>query len=265
MANHTLEFRIDAGDRNAGTLYLPHPRARDLPVLILCHDWGADRRLSPFTSMLCVRAVEHGIAVVTFDLFGCGETGGDFRQMTYGRWAANLHDVCRYVEEQRWARVGSIGALGVSSGSVAALRCALDHYPLAFVISVATILGPYIRMPDGPATVLSAHFERLQAGGTVSLYGVEFGLSFILDFLGMAPIYRLQAIRCPVLFLQGGADKAVRRGDALLGYEVLREHGLPTAHLVMPGGDHTLDLVPTEASTAAVEWLRSIGVGLPSV
>jgi hypothetical protein len=41
--------------------------------------------------------MDAGLAVVTFDFYSRGETAGDPRQGTYGRWAANLADVCGYV------------------------------------------------------------------------------------------------------------------------------------------------------------------------
>ena len=151
----TAAFSLDGGDRNVGVIYLPEDRDGPLAVLVIAHDWGASRAFTPFTGALCAAAVGAGMAVVAFDFFGCGETGGDFASMTYGRWAANLRDVCLYIEAQEWAASGKIGAVGTSSGSVAVLRCAIGLYPLAFAVSVATCLGPYIHMPEGPAKLLA--------------------------------------------------------------------------------------------------------------
>jgi hypothetical protein len=90
-----------------------------MTVLIVCFGGTSDRQLYPFTVELCARLTAAGAAVVTFDFCGWGETGGDPSGRTYGRWAANVADVCTYVSAQAWADAGRIGALGISTGSTA--------------------------------------------------------------------------------------------------------------------------------------------------
>ena len=116
-------FQLADGDRNVGTFYLPETREAPLPVLIICHGWPGDRQLYPFTEALTSRATGAGLAIVTFDFYSSGETGGDPHGMSDGRWATNLAAVCDYVAGQDWADTMRIGALGISSGSTAVLRC----------------------------------------------------------------------------------------------------------------------------------------------
>ncbi|GEM_PF-662994 len=222
-------FQLAGGDRNVGTAYLPEDRPAPLPALIVCFG----RKLTPFTAELSARGPDAGLAVVTFDVYGWGETGGDLDGWTYGRLAANLADVCAYVGAQEWADGRRIGALGISAGSTAVLRCAIDAQQLAVGVAVAAFLGHYVAMPDGPAKQLIDHLETLVAGGTIQPagWGLDYhlGLDFYKDALGGAPIYRLHTISCPILFLQGGADNVYRRSDARLGYELPRSHGLPAS------------------------------------
>jgi acetyl esterase/lipase len=201
--------------------------------------------------------------VVTFDFYGWGETGGDPNGWTYGRWAANLADVCTYVGGQEWADVRRIGALGISAGSTAVLRCAIDTRWLAAGISVATFLGHYVSMPGGPAKQLVDDHDTLLAGGTVESRGrgdtaYQLGLDYFKDAIGGAPIYRLHTVSCPIFFLQGGADNVYRRSDARLGYELLRSHGLPASYREIEMGDHVLGNVAHEGASAVLAWLREI-------
>ena len=260
---HESRFQLPGGDRNVGTVYLPEERPTTVPVLIVCLGGATHRQPFPFTAELCARAMDAGLAVVTFDFYSWGETAGDPREGTYGRWAANLADVCTYVSAQAWADAGRIGALGISAGSTAVLRCAIDTQKLAAGIAIATFLGHYVGMPEGPVKLFVDHLDALLAGGTVDLLGrdgsrLACGLDFLKDCIGGAPIYRLHTITCPIYFLQGGADNVYRRSDARLGYELLRSHGLPVSYCEIEAGDHVLGNVPREGADAVLAWLREI-------
>jgi dienelactone hydrolase len=156
-------FQLPGGDRNVGTVYLPEVGPTTVAVLIVCLGGATHRQLFPFTAELCARAVDAGLAVVTFDFYSWGETAGDPRQGTYGRWAVNLADVCSYVSAQEWADARRIGALGISAGSTAMLRCAIDTRKLAAGIAVATFLGHYVGMPEGPAKLFVDHLDARRA------------------------------------------------------------------------------------------------------
>jgi len=254
----TSRFQLQDGDKNVGTAYLPDERPAPVPVLVVCYGGTSDQHLYPFTVELRDRATAAGMAVVTFDFYASGETAGDPRDATYGRWADNLGAVCAYVATQAWADAGRIGALGISAGSTAVLRYAITRPPLAAGIAVATFLGHYVAMPEGPAKSLIDHLDTLVAGGTVDLFDTPYGLGFFKDCIGGAPIYRLHTINCPIFFLQGGADNVFRRTDARLGYDLLRAHGLPASYREIEAGDHVLGNVPHEGADAVLAWLREI-------
>ena len=78
-------FQLADGDRNVGTVYLPEERSAPVPVLAVCFGGTSDRQLYPFTVELRARLTTAGAAVVTFDFYGWGETGGDPNDWTYGR------------------------------------------------------------------------------------------------------------------------------------------------------------------------------------
>ena len=118
----TADFQLPDGDRNVGTFHLPDDVDIPVPVMIVCHGWGGDRTPGAFRQELRDRLPESGMAVVTFDFYGCGDTGGPYGDMTYGRWTSNLADIFSWVSRQVWADVSRIGCLGISSGSTAVLR-----------------------------------------------------------------------------------------------------------------------------------------------
>ena len=78
----------------------PRGPACPLPVLVVFFGSVSDWQPNPFTAELCTRGPETGLAVVNFYVYFWGDTGGDRHGCPYGRWAANLADVCTYVAAQ---------------------------------------------------------------------------------------------------------------------------------------------------------------------
>jgi pimeloyl-ACP methyl ester carboxylesterase len=256
----TTAFVLDAGDHNVGEAYLPDRRDGRLPVLIYCHGWNGNRELRPCTQALLDRCFPAGVGMVTFDFYGCGSTGGDYSRMTYGRWAANLEDVVDWVKEQEWADPSRVGCFAISSGTTAALRLAATTQKVCFVISVATALGLFIDMPNGPGRVLVDQWDELAGGGTAEVFGTRFTLDFFRDFIGRAPVYDLASITCPVFFLQGMLDNPWRRADAWLGCRVLEARGSPVRYRELPNGRHGLDEVADQCAEEVMAWLREINM-----
>jgi pimeloyl-ACP methyl ester carboxylesterase len=253
-----INFKIDKGDHNVGTVYLPDSVKRNSPVVIYCHGWGSNRSLYPSTQRLCTALRESSASMVTFDFYGCGETGGNYNRMSYGRWMSNLADVSEWVTGQDWADRQKIGCFSVSSGTTAALRFAEISREVAFVVSVATCLGLFINMPNSPARILVDRLQSLTDGGTAEVFGTHFDLDFFKDFIGNAPVYNLQDISCPVFFLQGAADNPWRRSDAWVGYLVMQKNGQTVKYLEIEGGDHGLDNVPERCTQEVVTWLKEM-------
>lgn len=255
-------FRLETGDRNVGRIWRADQSADGSAALIYCHGWAGrgDTDANPFTAMLRDRVVQRGGVFIDFDFFGCGQTGGDYSQMTYGRWADNLRDVFEYVSGVPGVERSRMAVLGISSGSTAALRFAIASDAPAAVISVATAGGLCIGMPNGPARVFVENLSSLSAGGTAKLFNTEFPIGFYLDFLAHQPIYRMEQIRCPVLFLQGLADNVHRRTDARIAHEQMQRAGGRSELIEIPDGDHGLSNVPEIASAQAIAFLERTAI-----
>jgi pimeloyl-ACP methyl ester carboxylesterase len=252
----SFNFKVDIGDQNVGTVYLPNDNSKNIPVVIYCHGWGGNRNLWHPTEKLCEMAINNNIAIVTFDFYGCGETGGDYSKMTYSRWKNNLSDIVSWVSSQPFADKSKIGCYAFSSGSTAALRFASEDSRLAFIISVGTCISAHIGMGGGgPAKLLADNFESLLSGGTTKIFGIDFVIEFFTDTVSKAPIHTLLQIKCPVLFLQGTADNTFRIADAKMAYQLMMYENLPVTHIEITDGKHELDNVANEAMQIVFHWL----------
>ena len=253
---HTFSFTLPDGDQNAGDVYLPHESAVCAPVLVYCHGWGGGKTLSAPMDGIVTRALQEGMAVVAFDFFGSGETGGDMRDMTYTRWKENLRAVWNWTAQQSFADPARIGCYAFSSGSTAALRLAAETEGFAFLISVGTCITANIAMNNGgPAKLLVENLPHLQSGGTVPVLGVDFGLAFYLDTVQHAPVHTIKNVKCPVLFLQGTNDNIYRITDARMAHHILRENGRPSMHIEIEGGSHSLGNKAGEALRHVFEFI----------
>ena len=250
---YQYDFKLNTGDKNVGTVYLPFEDCVKLPVLIYCHGWGGDRSLPAVLQLL----LDKQIAIVSFDFYAGGDTGGDYAHMTYKRWKENLCDILAWVIDQTFADSEYIGCYSLSSGSTAALRLAAEDNRIKFLISVGTCISSHIFMrTGGPSKWLADNLELLLSGGTFE----DFGLEFLVDTVSNAPIHTIQKIKCPTLFLQGMADNPYRRADAKLAYDLMRFENTSVTHIEIENGDHGLDNTVDEAASILIDWLDERGI-----
>jgi dipeptidyl aminopeptidase/acylaminoacyl peptidase len=262
----TYDFKLTTDDKNVGTVYLPSESATNFPVLIYCHGWGSSRfdnagKLRLPSLQLCDRAVKENMAFVVFDFFGCGETGGDYRDFTYSRWKNNLDDVISWVESQSFADKSKIACYGTSSGSTAVLRLVAEDNRICAAISNASCITHHFAMNEGgPAKRFAENVGTLANGGTFMSVGIDFGLDFYVDTITKAPMHTMDKIKCPVLFLQGQEDGIYRRLDAQLGYDLMIKSDCDkrTSYMPIEGGNHDIDNMPEVATERVFEWLLPI-------
>ena len=263
IMSQKYDFKLTTGDKNVGTVYLPDDYSGKIPVIVYSHGWGGNRSYGDVLQKLFPAKM----AWVTFDYYGCGETGGDYSQMTYRRWKENLSDVITWVSEQPFADMNKLGCYAISSGTTSALRLASEDSKIKYMISVATCISAHIGMGSGgPAKLLADNLESLRSGGTAQIFGVDFPLDFYTDTVSNAPIQKhiMENIKCPILFLQGGFDNVFRRTDAKMAYDLLRYDNVPVKHIEIEKGNHGLDNVADEAAKVTMDWLLDIGMVVSS-
>lgn len=224
----------------------PAGEASGFPTMIWCHGWKGDRSLSCFSEKLCRRVVERGIAFVTFDFFGCGETGGDYSDMTYRRWRDNPAEVLAWTAAQDFSDETRIGCAAFSPGSTAALRLAAGPNGLAYLVSVGTCASAHIGMAGGgPGLVLAAEYKALSRGGKAACSASICGLSS----------FSIPSETRPFVGSVRSAACSFYRTDARLAYDVMRRCGLQAEYFEPPEGEHGLDNVADEAVERVFSWL----------
>lgn len=246
-------------DYNISLQYIyPEKAKRKLPVMIFCAGWkGA---MPSKEKMMESYENDLDIVYVTFDYYATGNSAGTWSEMTYGKWAKSIKYVYDYIKSLPFVDNAKIGLRGESSGMTAAFRFAIDYENPAFIISTATAIGLYIGMPNPPPKrfVEAAMNDPFVEKITV-MKNDEMNRAFCEDFMLNAPIYNLKKVKCPVFFLQGGADNISRRSDAWTGYQILRQNGNVVKYVEIENGNHGLSNIGNKMSYV-YEWVREIGV-----
>ncbi|MCL2508173.1 MAG: hypothetical protein FWF05_03235 [Oscillospiraceae bacterium] len=259
----TIDFRLDAGDKNYGTAYVPDNPAGRMPVILYCHGggMGCNGNIGGAFEKMRDRAIGQGMSFVTFDCFAGGKTGGDYGKMTYARWVQNASDVLDWIRTQDFADAARMGLIGYSCGSTVGLRLAAQDARVRFLCCVGACVTVHVGMGGGGAAkCFCDNLDALLSGERRNLFGVDFEKDFFIDDICNAPVHALHdgKVTCPTLFLQGLKDNAYRCSDARLGYDLMRRKGLSAKLIEYPDGDHGLWDVAEQAVNDLFYWLDEI-------
>jgi hypothetical protein len=246
-----------AGAQIAGTLDLPSGRG-PFPAVVWVHGAGESARLL-YDAPLVQSLVDSGIAVLSYDKRGVGESEGECCPGDYGQFNLLAADVDGAVEALRSRAeidLGRIGLLGASqAGWVAPLAAVRSNGRVAFTALV-----------DAP--VVSTGEEDLYSQKT----GEQGSLLRLASFVrtagglrtpgpaGFDPRSYLEQLETPGLWLYGGADNSQPTDEDIDVLNRLKANGKDFSVVVYPEAGHgLLDVPPTDprALPAVVRWIKA--------
>lgn len=198
----TIEFKSQ-GFALVGTLHLPE--VTPAPMVIGCHGLMADRN-SPKQIRLAQACCRDGIGYFRFDHRGCGESQGDFNQVTSleGR-RQDLLDAMRFVRSLD-ACNASLGLFGSSMGGAVCLSV----WKTEEIDVMVTVAAPlHSRFPHAEEDHLKSSFDLREA-----IQGVK-----------------------SILIFHGEQDEVVPLSHAR---ELYAQASHPKKLIVQPTGDHRM-------------------------
>lgn len=114
-------FQSKGGRKLCG--YLADPtEGPDAPIAIFVHGLGSSKD-SRTNQMLETVLLEKGIAVFRFDMFGHGESDGDFADLTHSKVVEDTLAALGHVKSSGYSRIGLVGS---SFGGFASVRAAAN-------------------------------------------------------------------------------------------------------------------------------------------
>jgi len=102
-----ISFTNSKGDKLCGILTRPS-ESTETPIVIICHGFSVDKDRPTYTT-LAKKLYEGKIASLRFDLFGHGESEGDFADITITEGVDDVLQAIKYVKKLGYTRIGLIG------------------------------------------------------------------------------------------------------------------------------------------------------------
>jgi dipeptidyl aminopeptidase/acylaminoacyl peptidase len=238
------------GAQLAGTIYFPTEPGRH-PGVVWVHGAGEAERLG-FGGQLVPGLVQAGVAVLSYDKRGVGESEGDCCPGDQGRFnllTADAEGAVRVLQAQDGINPDKVGLVGASQAGWIAPRAA-NNTNAAFVAlaSAPTVsertANLYERLAGGEKGALSREeiSRRLRESGSS----------------GYDPLPDLQRMTMPGLWLFGSADDKTPVEESVAILDQLKSSGHDFTVRVFPGAGHgLLDVPPTapEAPITLINWI----------
>lgn len=197
-----VEFVNRSGHTLRGTVNLPDTGVRFASIVNI-HGFTGNRSgyKNIYTHTARVLA-ENGFASVRFDLYGNGESDGEFSDMTFTSILEDIEDIISWTKKQEWADPDKIILSGRSMGGYAAATAAPRTNPYALVL-----MCPGAGMWYG----CKERAEAMEAKGitTADIEGLCFSTAFNHDLYQYEPFSSASGYIGPVLLIRGTADELV--------------------------------------------------------
>lgn len=218
-----------------GVLHLP--TAPNAPAVALCHGFGGNRAEFGYTFVrLAERLAARGVAACRFDFAGCGDSDGDFADLTVSDQVAQALAVLDALAAHPAVDPDRLSLMGMSLGGLTAQLAAAKR-PVRSLALWAPAAGAVAMGEEGAKRRADAIAEH----GYDDFGGLPVHQGFVDDAAGIDPFADAAAYPGPVLLAVGSEDFVL--GPRLLGeYQGLYGDRLDLH--VFDGVGHGFETVP---------------------
>lgn len=239
---------MDDGIRLSGTL--ERPDAGRCPLVIVLHGFTSSKD-KPHTVAACRAMREAGFATLRFDLYGHGESGGDFSQHTLWKWISNTLAMIRYARSLDF--VTDIYLSGHSQGG---LTAAMVGGMAPDLVRGLILRAPAFMIPRcaREGSMLGFSFDPVHIPDEIEIIK---GLTLSGNYIRVAQtVHAEDAVSRfpgPVLLMHGDRDDVVPPEDSRKAAGTYRQCRLE----MIPGETHHFDCFPEKMCSLIREWLTA--------
>ncbi len=226
------------GQRLFGTLHIPDgAKGRGFPAIVMLHGFTGQRIE---THRLFVKAARRfaadGILVLRFDFRGCGESDGNFEDLSIDGQLGDAMAAIELVRRRQDVCVERVALLGFSlGGAIAATVAGQDGTSISCLVlwaAVADLKRAFYRM--APEDLLSNFGKR----DVHDYFGNALSQRFIDELLDFRPTERVCSYRAPVLIMHGSMDEELGPNAHEIYRDALGDSEDVETHII-DGADHT--------------------------
>ncbi len=213
----SLQFLAMPGGRGSRMLICYPPRAPARGTVVYVHPFAEEMNKSRRMAALQARALSQaGWWVVQVDLFGCGDSSGEFGDASWQDWVDDVKEVSRWAAEHC---AGPVVLWGLRCGCLVAVAAARDLDTVSGLLfwqpssSGKSVVQQFLRLElaaqmqsDGNKAVIEEMRARLGRGESVTVAGYTLHPALVsgLDLASLEPPQR--PLRVTWLEVGGSAD-----------------------------------------------------------
>ena len=220
-----------------------------VPVVVNVHGFGGNKCGYKNLHVQQGRELEKiGVACARFDMYGNGESDGEFSDMSFTSLLNDTEDICEWVKEQEWADTNQLILSGQSMGGYVAACAAPRIQPAKLILQC-----PGAGMWDG---ALDRALSMEEKGiFTADIEGLCFTTAFNKDLHQYEPFTTAKGYEGPVLLVRGTEDKLVDNATCRKYVEV---YGDACAFVEIEGANHNFSSIParTELIKLIADFLK---------
>ena len=230
---------------------LERPGTERCPLVIVLHGFTSAKD-RPHTLAACEAMRAAGFATLRFDLYGHGESGGEFRNHTLYKWVSNTFAVLDYVRT-----LDFVTEIYLSGHSQGGLTAALAGGMAPDLIRGLILRAPAFMIPEGARNgiLLGRTFDPMHIPDEMDVIkGLKLGGSYIRVAQTVHVEDAIKRFPGPVLLIQGAEDDLVPPEDSVRAAGEYQNCRLEMIH----GETHHFDRYPEKMRTVIREWLTDL-------
>ena len=242
-------FIRDDGIQLSAVLEEPDGGGR-CPLVILLHGFSSTRDRTH--NVLAAAAMrDAGFATLRFDLYGHGESGGEFRNHTLYKWISNTLAVIDFVRQNGWTELYLSGHS--QGGLVAALAAGMERDRIRGLI----LRAPAFMIPQAArdGNLLGKTFDPDHVPDSVTaVNGLELDGNYFRTAQAVRAEDAADGYKGPVLILHGDEDDTVPLADS----RKMAERYADCELAVLSGETHHFDRHPEQMQALIRTWMKKI-------
>lgn len=209
MKAEKIIFKNSKGQKIVGDLFLPDIKSK-APIAILVHGYRSDRKNSKATK-LAKKLPEKGIAFLTIDLSGRGESEGKFENSTVTQYIDDLKSTIDHVATLDMINKKKISVIGSSLGGLISLQEIInDKRVKALVLMSPVSCFPWKKTGNFSYDKIKEWKQKGYLHTEPARFGkLKINYTFYEDGTQYGDISVYKQISIPVLIIHGTADESV--------------------------------------------------------
>ena len=246
-----IEIKNRKNNTLRGVLTLPDNIENPFIVLNL-HGFGGSMSGYKYSHTHLSRVLEsNGFGCIRFDFYGCGESDGEFEEMTITGVIEDTIDVYNWLISSKVTSPNRIILSGHSMGGYVASCVAPKLQPIGLIL-----MCPGAGMWYG-CRERSDELKK-QSIQYVNMEGLKFNIDFNYDLYNYEPFSSSTGYSKDVLIIRGSEDKLV--SDSIFQSYLNCYESKKTTYIQIEGGDHNFSSIKTrcECEDAIINFCNLI-------